>query len=71
MCIEGNVFIVIGVVFGLGVVIVCMIVVVGGKLVLVDFNEEVGSVLVCELGGVFVCCDVSLEDDVQVVVCVV
>lgn len=58
-----QVFIVMGGVFGLGVGIVCMLVEVGGKVVIVDLNEIVGVVFVQELGGCFVCCDVVLEVD--------
>jgi NAD(P)-dependent dehydrogenase (short-subunit alcohol dehydrogenase family) len=45
-----------------------MIAAAGGKPVLADLNEEAGSVLARELGGVFVRCDVSSEDDAQAVV---
>lgn len=68
MRIEGNVFIVTGAASGLGAATARMIGAAGGKPVLADLNEEAGSVLARELGGVFVRCDVSSEDDAQAVV---
>jgi NAD(P)-dependent dehydrogenase (short-subunit alcohol dehydrogenase family) len=68
MRIEGNVFIVTGAASGLGAATARMIAAAGGKPVLADLNEEAGSVLARELGGVFVRCDVSSEDDAQAVV---
>ena len=68
MRIEGNVFIVTGAASGLGAATARMIAAAGGKPVLADLNEEGGSVLARELGGVFVRCDVSSEDDAQAVV---
>ncbi|NUT63051.1 SDR family NAD(P)-dependent oxidoreductase [Herbaspirillum sp. C9C3] len=68
MRIEGNVFIVTGAASGLGAATARMIAAAGGKPVLADLNEQAGSALAAELGGVFVRCDVSSEDDAQVVV---
>jgi len=68
MRIEGNVFIVTGAASGLGAATARMIAAAGGKPVLADLNEEAGSALARELGGVFVRCDVSSEDDAQAVV---
>ncbi|TWC66429.1 3-hydroxyacyl-CoA dehydrogenase [Herbaspirillum sp. SJZ099] len=68
MRIEGNVFIVTGAASGLGAATVRMIAAAGGKPVLADLNEEVGSKLAQELNGVFVRCDVSAEEDAQAVV---
>ncbi|MBB5390757.1 MULTISPECIES: SDR family NAD(P)-dependent oxidoreductase [unclassified Herbaspirillum] len=68
MRIEGNVFIVTGAASGLGAATARMIAAAGGKPVLADLNEEVGSKLAQELNGVFVRCDVSAEEDAQAVV---
>lgn len=68
MRIEGNVFIVTGAASGLGAATARMIAAAGGKPVLADLNEEAGSALARELGGLFVRCDVSSEDDAQAVV---
>ncbi|WP_299535822.1 SDR family NAD(P)-dependent oxidoreductase [uncultured Herbaspirillum sp.] len=68
MRIEGNVFIVTGAASGLGAATARMIAAAGGKPVLADLNEQSGSALAAELGGVFVRCDVSSEDDAQAVV---
>jgi len=68
MRIEGNVFIVTGAASGLGAATACMIAAAGGKPVLADLNQETGSALAQELGGIFVRCDVSSEDDAQAVV---
>ncbi|MBG7622510.1 SDR family NAD(P)-dependent oxidoreductase [Herbaspirillum sp. AP02] len=68
MRIEGNVFIVTGAASGLGAATARMIAAAGGKPVLADLNQEAGSTLAQELGGVFVRCDVSSEDDAQAVV---
>ncbi|EIJ48537.1 type II 3-hydroxyacyl-CoA dehydrogenase [Herbaspirillum sp. GW103] len=68
MRIEGNVFIVTGAASGLGAATARMIAAAGGKPVLADLNEQAGSALAAELGGVFVRCDVSSEDDAQAVV---
>ncbi|QNB06359.1 SDR family NAD(P)-dependent oxidoreductase [Herbaspirillum frisingense] len=68
MRIEGNVFIVTGAASGLGAATARMIAAAGGKPVLADLNQETGSALAQELGGIFVRCDVSSEDDAQAVV---
>ncbi|NUU03957.1 SDR family NAD(P)-dependent oxidoreductase [Herbaspirillum robiniae] len=67
MRIEGNVFIVTGAASGLGAATARMIAAAGGKPVLADLNEEAGGKLAQELGGVFVRCDVSSEEDAQAV----
>ncbi|MBO9537460.1 SDR family NAD(P)-dependent oxidoreductase [Herbaspirillum sp.] len=68
MRIEGNVFIVTGAASGLGAATARMIAAAGGRPVLADLNEEAGGKLAQELGGVFVRCDVSAEEDAQAVV---
>ncbi|BEV14212.1 3-hydroxyacyl-CoA dehydrogenase [Herbaspirillum sp. DW155] len=68
MRIEGNVFIVTGAASGLGAATARMIAAGGGKPVLADLNEEAGGQLARELGGMFVRCDVSSEEDAQAVV---
>lgn len=68
MRIEANVFIVTGAASGLGAATARMIAAGGGKPVLADLNEEAGGQLAQELGGVFVRCDVSSEEDAQAVV---
>jgi NAD(P)-dependent dehydrogenase (short-subunit alcohol dehydrogenase family) len=68
MRIEGNVFIVTGAASGLGAATARMIAAAGGKPVLADLTQETGSALAQELGGIFVRCDVSSEDDAQAVV---
>lgn len=69
--IIGLVVIVIGGVFGFGVVIVEMLVEVGVKVILFDMNEEVGQVYVEKIGGIFLKVDVIDEDNVQFVIVIV
>ncbi|WP_443115424.1 SDR family NAD(P)-dependent oxidoreductase [Herbaspirillum seropedicae] len=68
MRIEGHVFIIAGAASGLGAATARMIAAAGGKPVLADLNQEAGEPLAAELGGVFVRCDVSSEEDAQAVV---
>ncbi|MET3434201.1 NAD(P)-dependent dehydrogenase (short-subunit alcohol dehydrogenase family) [Herbaspirillum seropedicae] len=68
MRIEGHVFIITGAASGLGAATARMIAAAGGKPVLADLNQEAGEQLAAELGGVFVRCDVSSEEDAQAVV---
>ncbi|CAN7483541.1 3-hydroxyacyl-CoA dehydrogenase [Trinickia sp. LjRoot230] len=63
MEIRGNAFLVTGGASGLGAATARLIATEGGKVVLADLNEAAGNALAAELGGVFVKCDVSQEDD--------
>ncbi|MPW16238.1 SDR family NAD(P)-dependent oxidoreductase [Paraburkholderia sp. CNPSo 3157] len=63
MDIKDNVFLITGGASGLGAATARMIAEGGGKVVLADLNHEAGETLAQELGGVFVKCDVSREDD--------
>ncbi|KVV39121.1 3-hydroxy-2-methylbutyryl-CoA dehydrogenase [Burkholderia ubonensis] len=68
MEIRGNVFLITGGASGLGAGTARMLVQEGGKVVLADLNQEAGEALAQELGGVFVRCDVSREEDAQAAV---
>jgi NAD(P)-dependent dehydrogenase (short-subunit alcohol dehydrogenase family) len=63
MEIRDNVFLVTGGASGLGAATARMFAAEGGKIVVADLNQEAGAALAQELGGVFVKCDVSREDD--------
>ncbi|MGT2470024.1 3-hydroxyacyl-CoA dehydrogenase [Paraburkholderia terrae] len=63
MDIKDNVFLVTGGASGLGAATARLFAQNGGKVVLADLNHETGTALAQELGGVFVKCDVSREDD--------
>jgi NAD(P)-dependent dehydrogenase (short-subunit alcohol dehydrogenase family) len=63
MEIRDNVFLITGGASGLGAATARLLVENGGKVVLADLNVEAGEALARELGGVFVKCDVSREDD--------
>ncbi|KWN70995.1 3-hydroxy-2-methylbutyryl-CoA dehydrogenase [Burkholderia ubonensis] len=63
MEIRGNVFLITGGASGLGAGTARMLVQEGGKVVLADLNQDAGEALAQELGGVFVRCDVSREED--------
>jgi len=65
MDIQDNVFLVTGGASGLGAATAQLIRDHGGKVVLADMNEAAGEKLAKELGGVFVKCDVSREEDGQ------
>ena len=68
MEIRGNVFLITGGASGLGAGTARLLAQDGGKVVLADLNEAAGEALAQELGGVFVRCDVSREDDAQAAV---
>ena len=70
MQIKENSFLVTGGASGLGEAVVRAIVAQGGKVVIADLNEIVGSALVAELGDNtrFVRCDVTSGDEVQAAV---
>jgi len=63
MEIKGKVFIVTGGASGLGEGTARMIAAEGGKVVIADLQEEKGKALAAELGGAYVRCDVSSEED--------
>jgi NAD(P)-dependent dehydrogenase (short-subunit alcohol dehydrogenase family) len=68
MDIAGKVFIVTGGASGLGEGTARMLAREGGKVVIADLQVDKGEALAKELGGVFVKCDVSNEDDGKAVV---
>ncbi|WP_179401528.1 3-hydroxyacyl-CoA dehydrogenase [Burkholderia guangdongensis] len=68
MEIRGNVFLITGGASGLGAGTARLLAREGGKVVLADLNQEAGEALARELGGAFVKCDVSREDDAQAAV---
>ncbi|HSI58297.1 MAG TPA: SDR family NAD(P)-dependent oxidoreductase, partial [Ideonella sp.] len=63
MDIAGKVFIVTGGASGLGEGTARMLAAHGGKPVIADLQADKGEAVAKELGGVFVRCDVSQEDD--------
>ena len=63
MDIAGKVFIVTGGASGLGEGTARMLAANGGKVVIADLQVERGEAVAREIGGVFVKCDVSSEDD--------
>ncbi|MEA3116748.1 MAG: hypothetical protein QOI13_18 [Paraburkholderia sp.] len=63
MEIRGNAFLITGGASGLGAATARLIAEHGGKVALADLNEAAGNALASELGGVFVKCDVSREED--------
>jgi NAD(P)-dependent dehydrogenase (short-subunit alcohol dehydrogenase family) len=63
MEISGKVFIVTGGASGLGEGTARMLAEHGGKVVIADLQVDKGEAVAAELGGAFVKCDVSLEDD--------
>ncbi|MEW9582085.1 3-hydroxyacyl-CoA dehydrogenase [Paraburkholderia sp. DGU8] len=63
MEIRDNAFLITGGASGLGAATARILVENGGKVVLADLNQAAGEALAKELGGVFVKCDVSREDD--------
>ncbi|MGF6954586.1 NAD(P)-dependent dehydrogenase (short-subunit alcohol dehydrogenase family) [Paraburkholderia youngii] len=65
MEIRDNVFLITGGASGLGAATARLLVENGGKVVLADLNLDAGEALAKELGGVFVKCDVSREEDAQ------
>jgi NAD(P)-dependent dehydrogenase (short-subunit alcohol dehydrogenase family) len=68
MQIQNNVFIITGGASGLGAATARMITEAGGKVVIADVQAEAGAALAAELGGQFVKCDVTSEDDGKAVV---
>ncbi len=68
MDIRGKVFIVTGGASGLGEGTARMLTSEGGKVVLADLQAERGEAVAKELGGAFVRCDVTKEDDGRAVV---
>jgi len=68
MDIKGKVFIVTGGASGLGEGTARMIAAEGGTVVIADLQEDKGRALATELGGAFVRCDVSSEEDGKAVV---
>ena len=68
MDIKGKVFIVTGGASGLGEGTARMIAAEGGKVVVADLQEDKGRALAAELGGAFIKCDVSSEEDAKAVV---
>ena len=63
MEIQGKVFIVTGGASGLGEGTARMLAAHGGKVVIADLQADKGEAIAKELGGAFVKCDVSSEDD--------
>ncbi|MGA7779373.1 MAG: 3-hydroxyacyl-CoA dehydrogenase [Paraburkholderia sp.] len=63
MEIRDNVFLITGGASGLGAATARMFAAEGGKIIVADLNQDAGAALAQELGGVFVKCDVSREDD--------
>jgi NAD(P)-dependent dehydrogenase (short-subunit alcohol dehydrogenase family) len=63
MDIRDNAFLITGGASGLGAATARLFAEHGGKVVLADLNEAAGTQLAKELGGVFVKCDVTREDD--------
>ncbi|HEX7385636.1 MAG TPA: 3-hydroxyacyl-CoA dehydrogenase [Burkholderiaceae bacterium] len=68
MDIQGKVFIVTGGASGLGEGTARMLAREGGKVVVADLQAEKGEAVAREIGGAFVKCDVSSEDDGKAVV---
>ena len=67
MQIAGQVFVVTGAASGLGAASARMLAQQGGKVVLADLQELPGQQLASELGGEYVRCDVTSEQDAQAV----
>ncbi|TKC82912.1 3-hydroxyacyl-CoA dehydrogenase [Trinickia terrae] len=63
MEIRGNAFLVTGGASGLGAATARLLAEHGGKVVVADLNESAGTALAKEIGGVFVKCDVTREED--------
>src|ERR1700757_3326672 len=68
MEISGKVFIVTGGASGLGEGTARMLAAGGGKVVIADIQADKGEAVAKEIGGAFVKCDVSNEDDGKAVV---
>ena len=65
MEIRDNAFLITGGASGLGAATARLIAENGGKVALADLNVDAGEALAAELGGVFVKCDVSREEDAK------
>ena len=65
MEIRDNAFLITGGASGLGAATARLFAEQGGKVVLADLNEDAGNALAKELGGVFVKCDVTREEDAR------
>ncbi len=68
MDIQDKVFIVTGAASGLGEGTARMLACAGGRVVIADLQEERGRAVAAEIGGAYVRCDVSSEDDGRAVV---
>ena len=68
MQIKGKVFIVTGGASGVGEGTARALAALGGKIVIADMQEDKGQAVAHEIGGAFVKCDVSNEEDGQAVV---
>jgi NAD(P)-dependent dehydrogenase (short-subunit alcohol dehydrogenase family) len=68
MQIKNNVFIVTGGASGLGEGTARLLTQLGGKVVIADMQDEKGQAIAAELGGAFVHCDVSNEEQAAAVV---
>ena len=68
MQIKGKVFIVTGGASGLGEGTARALAALGGKIVIADMQEDKGQAVAHDIGGAFVKCDVSNEEDGQAVV---
>src|SRR5512141_2792852 len=68
MDIKGKVFIVTGGASGLGEGTARMLAANGGKVVIADMQADKGEAVTKEIGGAFVKCDVTNEDDGKAVV---
>ena len=68
MQIKGNVFIVTGGASGLGEGTARLLSQAGGTVVIADMQDEKGQAIAAEIGGAFVHCDVSNEDNAAAVV---
>ena len=68
MQIKDQVFIISGGASGLGAATARMLAQQGGKVVLADVQDALGTALAAQLDGVFVHCDVTSEDDARAVI---
>jgi NAD(P)-dependent dehydrogenase (short-subunit alcohol dehydrogenase family) len=68
MDLEGSSAIVTGGASGIGEASARQLAALGARVVIADLNEERGKTVASELGGLFVSCDVSSEDDGKVAV---
>jgi NAD(P)-dependent dehydrogenase (short-subunit alcohol dehydrogenase family) len=68
MQIQDQAFIVTGGASGLGAGTARMLAAAGARVVVADLQDETGAALAAEIGGLFIHCDVTLEDDGRAVV---